>query len=51
MDSVKMVFENEQHDFPQQISYQKLSRDSLVAEISGVIKGEFRAQQFPMRKE
>ena len=51
MDSVKMIFENKTHDFPQNISYQKISQDSLVAEISGTIKGTYHAEQFPMRRE
>lgn len=46
----KLVFENPSHDFPQTITYTKLSEDSLVAEISGVIKGEYHAQEFPMRR-
>ena len=50
IDSVKMVFENKEHDFPQNISYQRISADSLVAEISGVINGTFKARQFPMRR-
>jgi len=46
----KLVFENPQHDFPQQISYTKISSDSLVAEISGMVNGKREAQSFPMRK-
>lgn len=43
-----MSFENAEHDFPQQIKYERIDRDSIVAEISGTIKGEHRAIQFPM---
>src|SRR5690606_29225029 len=32
----EMVFENPKHDFPQIISYTKITSDSLVAEISGI---------------
>ena len=46
----KMVFENLEHDFPQTIAYQQLAPDSMLAEISGMIKGEYRAQQFPMSR-
>lgn len=46
----KMVFENLEHDFPQTIAYQHLAPDSMLAEISGMIKGEYRAQQFPMSR-
>lgn len=46
----KLVFENPEHDFPQKISYTRIGRDSLVAEISGSIKGKMKARQFPMKK-
>ena len=46
----KLVFENPAHDFPQRISYHLVSPDSLVAEISGMLKGEHHARQFPMRR-
>lgn len=46
----KFIFENPSHDFPQQISYTKISNDSLVAEISGKINGEPRAETFPMKR-
>jgi len=45
---MELVFENPQHDFPQIISYTKISKDSLVAEISGIINGKERKQTFPM---
>lgn len=50
MNADKMVFENQEHDFPQTIAYQQLSPDSMSAEISGMIKGEYHARQFPMRR-
>ncbi len=46
----KLVFENPSHDFPQQISYSKISNDSLVAEISGKMHGEQHAEIFPMKR-
>jgi Domain of unknown function (DUF6265) len=46
----QMVFENSAHDFPKVISYTKISADSLVAEISGAIKGKERKQTFPMKR-
>lgn len=46
----KMIFENAQHDFPKLISYTRVGKDSLVAEISGVINGEARNQVFPMKR-
>lgn len=45
----QVVFENLHHDFPQLISYTKISSDSLVAEISGIKNGQVRKQTFPMR--
>lgn len=46
----KLVFENPEHDFPQIISYTKITSDSLVAEISGKSNGQERKQTFPMKK-
>ncbi|OPC06274.1 hypothetical protein BAS09_01430 [Elizabethkingia ursingii] len=46
----KMVFGNPEHDFPQSVSYTKLSADSLVAEISGIKNGNVRNQTFPMKR-
>jgi len=45
-----LAFENPQHDFPQKISYKALSRDSAIAEISGIVEGKKSAQQFPMSR-
>jgi len=50
LEANKLIFENPAHEFPQRISYQLVSRDSLVAEISGMLKGEHRVTQFPMRR-
>jgi hypothetical protein len=46
----KVVFENKAHDFPQVISYTRISKDSLIAEISGISKGVAKRQGFPMRR-
>ena len=46
----KLVFENKNHDFPQLISYTRISRDSLIAEISGISKGVTKRQTFAMRR-
>ena len=46
----QLVFENAEHDFPQVISYTKISADSLVAEISGIKNGQERRQMFPMKR-
>ncbi len=46
----QMVFENPEHDFPQKITYTRMAKDSLLAEISGTVKGQARSQKFPMKK-
>lgn len=46
----ELVFENEAHDFPQLISYTRISADSLLAEISGQKNGQVRKQTFPMKR-
>lgn len=46
----EMVFENQQHDFPQIIIYRKINADSLLAQISGTKNGKERIQQFPMKR-
>ena len=45
-----LLFVNNEHDFPQNISYKKITKDSLVAKISGVLKDEKRSQTFRMRR-
>lgn len=44
------IFENNEHDFPQQIIYQRWREDSLVATISGISAGEYRQQSFPIKR-
>lgn len=46
----QLIFENPQHDFPQNISYTRISPDSLKAEISGTRNGKTRKQIFPMER-
>jgi hypothetical protein len=46
----QLVFENPEHDFPQIISYTKITSDSLVAEISGAKNGQEQKQTFPMKR-
>lgn len=45
-----LVFNNPSHDFPQQISYRKVSRDSIVARIEGTQGGQVRGINFPMHR-
>jgi hypothetical protein len=46
----QLVFENQQHDFPQIISYTRITLDSIMVEISGIKAGEERKQTFPMKR-
>ncbi|TND09272.1 MAG: hypothetical protein FD123_1359, partial [Bacteroidetes bacterium] len=43
----QLVFENPSHDFPKKITYNRITNDSIVAEISGMVEGKLQAQQFP----
>lgn len=47
----QLVFENPAHDFPQKITYTQINKDSLVAEISGLMEGQQRSQAFPMGRK
>lgn len=44
------VFENPEHDFPQKITYTQVTPDSLVAEISGMVRGKKNAREFSMKR-
>lgn len=44
------VFKNLSHDFPQFITYKRIGKDSLIAEISGKQNGRERKERFPMLK-
>lgn len=46
-----LTFENPLHDFPQKITYHLINNDSLVAEISGLYKGQMQSEKFPMHKK
>ncbi|SFN94198.1 hypothetical protein SAMN05421594_4801 [Chryseobacterium oleae] len=45
-----LIFENQQNDFPQIITYKKISKNSLIAEISGTLKGKKENEIFAMKK-
>nr|WP_294935333.1 DUF6265 family protein [uncultured Flavobacterium sp.] len=47
----QVVFENPKHDFPQKIAYNKITSDSLVAEISGMKDGKESKESYPMKKK
>lgn len=44
------TFENKQHDFPQQITYQNKGKDELLAWIEGEIGGKKRKMEFPYQR-
>ena len=44
----KLVFENMKHDYPQKITYTKISNDSILAVISGTILWQTHDENFPM---
>lgn len=46
----QLIFENLQHDFPQTISYTRITADSLVAEIWGTKNGQESKQIFAMKR-
>ncbi len=45
------TFENPAHDYPQKISYKKVSDTSLIASISGKQQGKDSAESYPMIKK
>jgi len=49
-DNTRMVFENPEHDFPQIISYQLKTEDTLVATISGMQVGIMQSFSISMFK-
>ncbi len=47
----RLVFENQAHDYPKKIAYNKISNDSLVAEISGIQQGKASIESYPMKRQ
>jgi hypothetical protein len=45
-----VVFENPTHDFPTKISYRRIGKDSLLAQIAGPRGGREATIDFPMRR-
>ncbi len=48
--SNQLIFENSTHDFPSKITYLKITQDSMVASIFGLINGKEKTEKFPMKK-
>ena len=46
----QLAFENLKHDFPQKITYNKITNDSILAEISGMVDGKNKTVQFPFTR-
>jgi hypothetical protein len=46
----KLIFENPKHDYPQKITYSLINKDSLVAEISGILLGKPSSEKFGMKR-
>lgn len=44
------IFENKQHDFPQQITYQNKGKTELLAWIEGEINGNKKKIEFPYKR-
>lgn len=46
----QLVFENAKNDYPQKITYTLITKDSLIASISGVQLGKPSSEKFGMKK-
>ncbi|WP_395049130.1 DUF6265 family protein [Flavobacterium sp.] len=46
----QLVFENPKNDFPQKISYLKITNDSILIQISGIQQGKPSSSKYSMRK-
>ncbi|PWA07460.1 DUF6265 family protein [Flavobacterium psychrotolerans] len=46
----QITFENPNHDYPKKIIYNLITKDSLVAVISGIQQGKLSSEQFSMKK-
>lgn len=46
----QLVFENLKHDYPQKIIYNLITKDSLVAKISGIQQGKPSSDNYSMKK-
>lgn len=50
-DNKQLIFENPKHDFPTKIVYNKISKDSIFAEIFGKQDGKEVKEVFPMKRK
>lgn len=49
--TTQLVFENPEHDFPKKITYRQITKDSIVAEISGMDNGKATSETYPMKRK
>jgi hypothetical protein len=49
--ATQLVFENPKHDFPQKITYRQITKDSILAEISGIENGKAASETYPMKRK
>jgi hypothetical protein len=49
--ATQLIFENPKHDFPQKITYKKITADSIVAEISGMQQGKPAYEAYAMTRK
>lgn len=49
--ATQLVFENPKHDFPRKITYRQITKDSIVAEISGIENGKPASETYPMKRK
>ncbi len=47
---VKLVFENQEHDYPQSITYGKAGKDEIYAIVSGFEKGKAKREDYQYKK-
>ena len=47
----KWLFENKEHDFPQQIEYELIKHDFLTARTIGLINGKLIVDEYAMKKQ
>jgi len=47
----QLIFENPAHDYTKKITYTQITKDSLIAEISGMQQGKMSSERYPMKKK
>jgi hypothetical protein len=46
----KAVFQNPEHDWPQELSYERISNDRLLILVSGSQNGKMRVERFDLKR-